>query len=295
MAPTTPSLISLKTAFRGVVTGLGLVALASIQSSLAAQSSGYVARSDTPVYDRAATASADTHVAEASHRFGIPASWIWAVMRRESAGRIRARSHAGAMGLMQVMPGTWATLRARYALGSDPYDPRDNILAGTAYLREMHDRYGSVIAMLAAYNAGPGRYDSYLSHGRRLPLETVRYVAAIAPAIGAASLPANLADASLPQSDPALAPLFYPSARSPLSVGLQPVSGNQSVQEAVGSLDNINSTRMTDATVRTNRVDAVAMAVPSDDGDGVSTPPESGLFQASREGLFAEISGGERP
>ena len=93
-------------------------------------------------------------IAEAAQRFGVPEAWIRAVMRVESAGDVRAISSAGAMGLMQVMPATWAELRVRHRLGGNPYDPRDNILAGAAYLREMHDRYGSP-GFLAAYNAGP--------------------------------------------------------------------------------------------------------------------------------------------
>lgn len=120
------------------------------------------------------------YVAEASQRFGIPAHWIYAVIRVESAGRTRAVSSAGAMGLMQLMPGTWARQRARYGLGNDPFDPRDNILAGTSYLREMHDRYGSP-GFLAAYNAGPGRYEDWRAGRRTLPLETRLYVARIAP------------------------------------------------------------------------------------------------------------------
>ncbi len=103
-------------------------------------------------------------------------------MRTESAGDPRAISSKGAMGLMQIMPATWTELRVRHRLGGDAYDPRDNILAGTAYLRELHDRYGSVSAMLAAYNAGPGRYEASLS-GRPLPAETRAYVATIAPII----------------------------------------------------------------------------------------------------------------
>jgi hypothetical protein len=87
------------------------------------------------------------------------------------------------MGLMQIMPDTWADLRGRHRLGADPYDPRDNILAGAAYLREMHDRYG-VPGFLAAYNAGPRRYDDYLAAGRELPAETRRYVDMLAPLIG---------------------------------------------------------------------------------------------------------------
>jgi len=124
------------------------------------------------------------HIAEASQRFGIPEHWIRAVMRAESAGNVSAVSSAGAMGLMQVMPDTWAGLRIRHRLGRDPYNPRDNILAGTAYLRDMFDRYGNVAAMLAAYNAGPGRYDEYLATGRRLPAETRAYVAALVPILG---------------------------------------------------------------------------------------------------------------
>nr|WP_179497460.1 lytic transglycosylase domain-containing protein [Sphingopyxis sp. JAI108] len=133
-------------------------------------------------------------VAEASLRFGIPEAWIWRVMHVESRGDPRAVSHAGAMGLMQVMPATWAMLTARHRLGSDPFDVRANIFAGAAYLRAMWDRYGDVRLMLAGYNAGPGRADAYAAGRRGLPAETVAYVAAIAPAIGASSV-ASLAPA----------------------------------------------------------------------------------------------------
>ena len=157
----------------------------------------------------ARTVSADPHgghIAEASQRFGIPEHWIRAVLRAESAGDVRAISSAGAIGLMQVMPDTWAGLRVRYRLGRNPYDPRDNILAGTAYLREMWDRYGNVAAMLAAYNAGPGRYDEYRATGRPLPAETRAYVAALAPALGGGvGTPEKLA---APPSDWRDAPLF---------------------------------------------------------------------------------------
>ncbi len=133
------------------------------------------------------------HIAEAAQQFGIPAAWIRAVMRVESANEVRAISPKGAMGLMQIMPATWADLRARHRLGSDPYDPRDNILAGAAYLRELHDRYGSP-GFLAAYNAGPGRYEEHLA-GRPLPAETRAYVATLAPLIGGGEItgPVNVA------------------------------------------------------------------------------------------------------
>lgn len=147
------------------------------------------------------------HVREAAQRFGIPERWILAVIRVESAGRTRAMSSAGAMGLMQLMPGTWARQRARFGLGSDPFDPRDNILAGTSYLREMYDRYGAQ-GFLAAYNAGPGRYEQWRDRGRNLPLETHRYVAAIAPLLqrdrlfAAATLPSARASSEVPPQPP---------------------------------------------------------------------------------------------
>lgn len=146
-------------------------------------------------------------IAEAARRFGVPEHWIRAVMRVESAGDMRAISSAGAMGLMQIMPATWAELRARYGLGPNPYDPRDNIIAGAAYLREMHDRYGSP-GFLAAYNAGPGRYEEYRATGRRLPAETRAYVAALAPIIGGGALAAPVTVATADPLAWTRAPLF---------------------------------------------------------------------------------------
>jgi soluble lytic murein transglycosylase-like protein len=121
-------------------------------------------------------------VTEASKRFGVPEHWIRAVMHVESSARQQAQSSKGAMGLMQIMPKTWSELRARYRLGADPYDPRDNILGGAAYIRELYDRYGAP-GFLAAYNAGPGRYERHLATGRPLPDETQAYVATLAPMI----------------------------------------------------------------------------------------------------------------
>jgi len=155
-------------------------------------------------------------VTEASQRFGVPAHWIRAVRRVESADNVRAVSSAGAMGLMQIMPGTWAELRIRYRLGHDPFDPRDNILAGTAYLREMHDLYGAP-GFLAAYNAGPRRYEEYLA-GRPLPAETRAYVATLAPLLGVGDVapvpPGQLAVAAGDPNAWRRSPLFVtPSAR----------------------------------------------------------------------------------
>jgi soluble lytic murein transglycosylase-like protein len=140
-------------------------------------------------------------IAEAAHHFGIPAGWIAAVLAAESNGDPTAVSSAGAMGLMQLMPATWDEQRVLHRLGSDPFQPRDNILAGTAYLRAMWDRYGTVSDVLGAYNFGPGLYDEYLAGERGLPPETRDYVSALAPVLageplapGALAGPPRVAD-----------------------------------------------------------------------------------------------------
>jgi soluble lytic murein transglycosylase-like protein len=122
-------------------------------------------------------------IEEAFDRFAVPARWIRAVIQIESGGDEHAISPRGAMGLMQLMPGTWVELGVRYGLGLDPFDPRDNIFAGTAYLREMHDRFGSA-DFLAGYHAGPSRYEQHLATGQPLPPDTVAYVAAVALLLG---------------------------------------------------------------------------------------------------------------
>ncbi len=134
-------------------------------------------------------------IAEASARFGVPMAWIERVIRAESGGQTMLGgrpiiSHAGAMGLMQLMPATWAAMRAAHGLGGNPHDPHDNILAGTAYLRAMYDRFGYP-GLFAAYNAGPGRYAAHLATGRALPTETRAYLAQVSgtPSV---SLPSRL-------------------------------------------------------------------------------------------------------
>ena len=145
---------------------------------------------------------------EASRRFHVPVSWLRAVMRAESHGDAKSVSDKGAIGLMQVMPRTYVELRAKYGFGSDPFDPHDNVLAGAAYLAKMFARYGSP-GFLAAYNAGPRRYEEHLLHGRPLPAETMDYVARLAPELGFASVPA----AGIPASPDALrAPVFVTMA-----------------------------------------------------------------------------------
>ena len=146
-------------------------------------------------------------IAEASRRFGVPASWIAEVMSVESRGQANAQSPKGAIGLMQVMPATYAGLRLRYGLGANPWDARDNVLAGAAYLRELYDRYGAP-GFLVAYNAGPGRWDDYRLRARPLPPETVAYIARLGPVVGgsALSMP-TFASGQAPRS-PLASPLF---------------------------------------------------------------------------------------
>jgi soluble lytic murein transglycosylase-like protein len=156
-------------------------------------------------------------VAEAAQRFGIPGAWIDAVIRVESDGDRRSVSSKGAMGLMQLMPENWTEMRARLNLGGDPFDPHDNILAGTALLRELHDRYGAP-GFLAAYNAGPGRYEDYRDRHRKLPAETVVYVAKLAPMITGNVSEIRIGMASAVAADPlpwAFAPLFVMHSARP--------------------------------------------------------------------------------
>ncbi|MFC7475543.1 transglycosylase SLT domain-containing protein [Dankookia sp. GCM10030260] len=149
------------------------------------------------------------YIRDASRRFDVPERWLREVMRQESGGRVGATSPVGAMGLMQVMPGTYRELRSRYGFGSDPYHPYDSIMAGAAYIREMYDLYGSP-AFLAAYNAGPRRLEDYLWNSRGLPAETRNYVARIGPNI-VAHHPSKRA-----------APEIYAAAEIPLSIPAGP-------------------------------------------------------------------------
>lgn len=175
--------------------------------------------------------------AEAADRFGLPVEWVMRVIEAESAGRTElggrpTTSHAGAMGLMQIMPGTWASLRAQYGLGSDPHDPSDNIVAGTAYLRAMYDRFGYP-GLFGAYNAGPGRYGEYVTEGRPLPRETRDYMAKITGSGPPASTSGRGRSGAIPASRQQFAePIFF--SRS--GVGERPPAARQPVNTADASV-----------------------------------------------------------
>ena len=160
------------------------------------------------------------YIRQASQRFDVPETWIREVMRQESGGRATATSRVGAMGLMQVMPGTYRELQARYALGTDPYHPWNSVMAGTAYIREMYELYGNP-GFLAAYNAGPRRFEDYLWGGRGLPGETRNYVARIGPRIAGVA-PNRRAPAEI-----------YAAAEIPTDIPAGPRPGNRATMLAL--------------------------------------------------------------
>ncbi|OAG75639.1 lytic transglycosylase [Acetobacter malorum] len=166
----------------------------------------------------------DAYVSEAATRANIPSAWITAVMRAESTGDASAVSPKGAMGLMQIMPDTWRELRATLNLGADPYDPHDNIVAGAAYLRWLHDRYGDA-GFLAAYNAGPGRYEELLRGSRALPDETRKYVTRVTRLLRGEAVGCTIPDAGFVNQSHAETP-----SGSPLFVG--PFASQTVVQNA---------------------------------------------------------------
>jgi hypothetical protein len=120
-------------------------------------------------------------VRAAAEKFHIPALWLRAVMRNETGGRTVQQgdkpivSHAGAQGVMQLMPDTYNQMAEHHGLGADPFNPRDNVYAAAAYLAWLKDRYGFP-GMFGAYNFGPGNWEDHLHKKRSLPAETRNYV-----------------------------------------------------------------------------------------------------------------------
>jgi len=175
----------------------------------------------SPTIDRWAA-----YIAEAARRFGRPEAWVRAVMQAESRGVADAASPAGAIGLMQIMPETYAELRARYGFGANAYDPHDNVIAGTAYMSEMIELFG-VPNFLAAYNAGPARLEDHLRRGSPLPRETQRYLAQIG-VLPAAPPPPD--EVSAPQSAP-----FIGAPSNAVSSSSQTPSGSVSAPRIISA------------------------------------------------------------
>lgn len=113
------------------------------------------------------------YVEDAAQTFQLPENFIKAVIKIESRFNYQAKSHRGAIGLMQLMPKTASALGV-----ADPYDPRQNIMGGAKFLRRLANRYGGdMVQVLSAYNAGPG---AVAKHGGDIPYPGAeRYVRAV--------------------------------------------------------------------------------------------------------------------
>jgi soluble lytic murein transglycosylase-like protein len=100
--------------------------------------------------------SIDQWIEEAAEVYSLDPNLIRAVIDVESGGDSNAVSHKGAQGLMQLMPETCQLLGV-----DDPFNPRQNIIGGSRYLRDMLDKFGNIELALAAYNAGPAAVKRY--------------------------------------------------------------------------------------------------------------------------------------
>jgi len=117
----------------------------------------------------------------AADRYGLPRELVRSVMAAESGFQPQAISPKGAIGLMQLMPGT------AQVLGADPYDQAQNVDAGTRYLRDLLEKYNYGLRhALAAYNAGPGAVDKY--NGVPPYRETINYINRIEKKLRAADV-----------------------------------------------------------------------------------------------------------
>lgn len=150
-------------------------------ATIAAFLGGDVLAADRPVF--CGIQPWQSIVREATARFHLPRAWLDGVIAAESAGCATVNgkpitSAAGAMGLMQLMPATWLQYRSRLGLGHDPFNAHDNIFAGAAYLHDLYRRFGED-GFLAAYQAGPERYEEFIRDGRPLPRATLDYIARV--------------------------------------------------------------------------------------------------------------------
>lgn len=138
------------------------------------------------------------HIAAAAQQTGVDPALLTGMMMTESGGNPAAVSPAGAIGPMQLMPGTAGDLRV------NPRDPAQNIAGGAAYYRQQADKYGDPTLALMAYNWGPGSVDKWLAAGadpRQVPQETRDYLYRVG--INTAMARRNAAPAALGQSSAA--------------------------------------------------------------------------------------------
>lgn len=177
-------------------------------------------------------AAYDPIIAEASRRFGVPEERIRAVMQVESGGRRDAVSPKGAAGLMQIMAPTYQDLAKRHGFGPDRFDPRNNIMAGTAYMGEMYDQFGNWDEATLAYNMGPGRAMEVRNGTATVPAETAAY----GPKVKAA-----LSTFGQPQTQEATVPLFSGPRVGSLT-GLLEVDDDKNFYEGLGLLGNVGQT-----------------------------------------------------
>jgi hypothetical protein len=217
----------------------------------------------------APSATCADYLAEAAQVSGLPETLITSVLHVESRGHSAAISHAGAKGCMQIMPATWGSLTARYGLGSNVFDPRANMIGGALYLREMVDRYG-LPGALAAYNAGPGRYEAWRDGRRNLPRETINYVAQIAPVAGGIAAPPR----------PILAATIAPSwKQSPIFVTFTRATST--------ATDIPTASDVTTAIVPAQRLSFE----PHSQAASTLARPDLASSAPSKSGLFANIEG----
>ena len=214
-------------------------------------------------------------IADASRRFGVPPSWIAEVMTVESRGHANALSPKGAIGLMQVMPETYADMRARYGLGANPWNPRDNVLAGAAYLRLLYDRYGAP-GFLVAYNAGPGRWEDYRLRARPLPPETIAYLARLGPVVSGSALSVpTIASGQAPRS-PLASPLLVRLAS--MSIPVQVASDHERIVRIIDANASVVGRRETVFVTWPRSADPPSVGQPEDgraanDVRSTATPP----------------------
>lgn len=146
-------------------------------------------------------------VEEASAKHGVDSDFIFSVIQQESAGNARAVSHAGARGLMQLMPQTASELGVK-----DVFSPEQNVHGGTQYLRQLLERYGGdAIKALAAYNAGPAAVDRY--HGVPPYRETRQYVSRVVGQYNRAKNPAAKPQSAAKPASPTSAPTAKPAPK----------------------------------------------------------------------------------